>query len=105
MDLDPGPLVLKVMLVGGHSEHPLQPVVAELDHAPAAAADQVGVFAGVLGRLVPLKPFAEVVFSDQAALDQGLDRSVQRRQADRLAWNVGGYATALTQRVMVTVAD
>ena len=28
-----------------------------------------------------------------------------RRQADRLAWNVGGYATALTQRVMVTVAD
>ena len=28
-----------------------------------------------------------------------------RRQAERLAWNVGGYATALTQRVIVTVVD
>jgi DMSO/TMAO reductase YedYZ molybdopterin-dependent catalytic subunit len=27
-----------------------------------------------------------------------------RRQADRLAWNVGGYATALTQQVGVTLA-
>ena len=85
MDLDPGPLVLKVMFVRGHPKDPLQTVVAELDHAPTAAAHEVGMFARVLGRLVPLEAFAEVMLPDQAALDQGLDGSVERRQANRLA--------------------
>ena len=85
MDLDPGPLILKVMFVGGHPKHPLQAVVAELDHAATAAAHEMGMFAPVVGRLIPLEPFAEVVLPDQTALDQGFDGSVERRQSNRLA--------------------
>ena len=85
MDFNSVPLVLKVMLVGGHPEHPFQPVVAELDHAPAAAANQVGMLARCFGRLVPLESFAKIVFPDQPALHQRLDCSVERGQTDRLA--------------------
>lgn len=85
MNLDPVPLILEMVLVGGHAEHPLQPVITEFDHPPAAAADEVGVFAPVLGRLVPLEPFAEIVLPDQAALHQRFDRSVEGRQADVFA--------------------
>ena len=73
-------------------QHPLEPLVLELDHVAAPLADQVLVVRLRRHRLVALEAFAEVVRAHQAALHQHLERAVDGGGADapRYALSGGG---------------
>ena len=84
IDLDAVPPMLKAMLVGKDREHSLEPLVREFDHSAAPLADQVLMRGLGRNRLVALEPLAEFMGPDQPALDQEVEGTVHRRQADVL---------------------
>ena len=79
-------------------QHALEPLVLELDHPAAALADQMLVVGLGRHRLVALEPLAEVVRPDQAALDQHLERAVDRGGADLLARSLSRRRMPSTER-------
>ena len=105
VDLDPVALVLEAVLVGDDRQHPLEPLVLELDHAAAALADQVLVVGLRRHRLVALEPLAEVVRAHQAALDQHLERAVDGGGADVLAALLERAADAFDRGMVVGEED
>ena len=82
VDLHPVARVLEGVLVGDARQHPLEPLVLELDHVAAPLADQVLVVRLRRHRLVALEAFAEVVRPHEAALHQHLERAVDGGGAD-----------------------
>jgi hypothetical protein len=73
--------MVKPVLISHHRQHPLEPLIGELDHSAASLADQVFVIRLRGHRLIALEAFAELMGPYQTALHQQVERPVHRRQA------------------------
>jgi hypothetical protein len=77
--------MLKTVLIGQDWEHPLEPLIGELDDSAALLANQMLVIGLGRHRLVPFKAFPELLGSDQSALHQEVQRAIHGGHSDLLA--------------------
>lgn len=78
------PVEKEAVLVGDEADDPVEPFIGEFGHRTAPGTDEVPVV-GVSGlRLEAPDPFAKVVGTGQARLDEDIEGAVDRRRPDRV---------------------
>ena len=82
-DDEPMPLAGEVVLLGQEHRHPLQTLIAKLDHSAAHGADEVLVVRLIARRLEPTKSFAEVALDDESGAEHHIERTIDRRGRHR----------------------
>jgi hypothetical protein len=83
-------VVSKPVLIGNERAHPIEPLAGELLHPTTPQTDEVFVVATRRQWLVPLEPFAKIVFLYQTRRLQQLEGTVNRGLPDVLALPLQG---------------
>lgn len=71
--------------LGDERGNTFQPLVAKLFNFAARCAEEVFVMRHIARRFEPAKPFAEIAFDDQTAVEKHVDGAIDCRGADLLA--------------------
>lgn len=77
------PLPREVVLLGEQHRHPIESLIAELDHPPADGADQMLMVWLVACRLEATEALAEIALDDEPGSHHDIESAIDRRGADR----------------------